>query len=105
MALWLLGETISVVEEGVVQVTASTAAFAAVKSDGSVVTWGDDLSGGNSSSVAGKLEEGVVQVIASSAAFAVVKSDGSVVTWGDGRCGGNSSSVAGLLRKGVVHIA
>ena len=37
----------------------SQGAFAVVRVDGSVVTWGDDLNGGDSTSVAGKLTGGV----------------------------------------------
>jgi hypothetical protein len=39
-------------------------AFAAVKTDGSVVTWGPSASGGNSSVVAARLQSGVVRVYA-----------------------------------------
>ena len=37
--------------QGVCQLSGATWAFAAVKSDGSVVTWGDERKGGNSSHV------------------------------------------------------
>eukprot|EP00927_Polykrikos_kofoidii_P008351 TRINITY_DN13468_c0_g1_i5.p1 TRINITY_DN13468_c0_g1~~TRINITY_DN13468_c0_g1_i5.p1 ORF type:complete len:107 (-),score=14.25 TRINITY_DN13468_c0_g1_i5:193-486(-) len=75
-----------------------------MKSDGSVVTWGDYFCGGNSSSVAGQLEEGVVQVTATEHAFAAIRSDGSVVTWGDATYGGDSSSVVGKTEEGVVQV-
>ncbi|MBG0744970.1 MAG: calx-beta domain protein, partial [Cylindrospermopsis raciborskii KL1] len=45
---------------GVTQIFSTGSAFAALKSDGSVVTWGDSGSGGNSSSVASQLTSGVV---------------------------------------------
>eukprot|EP00927_Polykrikos_kofoidii_P033677 TRINITY_DN284_c0_g1_i35.p1 TRINITY_DN284_c0_g1~~TRINITY_DN284_c0_g1_i35.p1 ORF type:complete len:110 (-),score=20.39 TRINITY_DN284_c0_g1_i35:314-643(-) len=76
----------------------------AIKSDGSVVTWGDSGAGGDSSSVAGQLQEGVVQVTGARAAFAAIKSDGSVVTWGKPNWGGDSSSVASQLEEGVVQV-
>ncbi|CAE8636215.1 unnamed protein product [Polarella glacialis] len=79
-------------------------AFAAIKADGSVVTWGDADGGGNSSAVAPLLIEGVFQVCGSRRAFAAIKADGSVVTWGDGRVGGNSSAVAPLLTGDNVHV-
>ena len=63
------------------QIQASQAAFAAILSDGSVVTWGDAELGGDSSAVQDRLKN--VQLIqASQAAFAAILSDGSVVTWG-----------------------
>ena len=68
--------------------------FAAVKADGSVVTWGKAAFGADSSAVAAELSGGVLTVVANEAAFAAVKSDGAVVTWGDAECGGDSSVVA-----------
>ncbi|WP_327019878.1 cadherin-like domain-containing protein, partial [Cylindrospermopsis raciborskii] len=79
-------------------------AFAALKSDGSVVTWGYSSSGGNSSSVASQLTSGVTQIFSTLNAFAALKSNGSVVTWGHSRWGGNSSSVASQLTSGVTQI-
>lgn len=67
---------------GVVQIYASWGAFAALKSYGSVVTWGDPSAGGNSSGVSDRLNSGVTQIFASDFAFAALKQDGSVVTWG-----------------------
>ena len=57
------------------------AAFAAIRRDGSVVTWGDGLAGGDSSAVQNELKN-VVQVQAAGSAFAALRTDGSVVTWG-----------------------
>ena len=67
--------------------------FAAVKHDGSVVTWGVAHCGGNSDEVRDQLTGGVRHVVGSMCAFAAVKDDGSVVTWGDADRGGNSDSV------------
>ena len=78
--------------------------FAALKSDGSVVTWGDPSSGGDSSAVASQLRSGVSQIFSSGFAFAALKSDGSVVTWGDPNSGGDSSAVASQLRSGISQI-
>jgi hypothetical protein len=74
-------------------------AFAAIKADGSVVTWGYANTGGDSSSVADKLDGkiDVVQVFSSAYAFAALRADGSVVTWGEPNWGGDSSSVADKL--------
>ncbi len=55
-------------------------AFAALKTDGSVVTWGYSAYGGDSSAVAGSLTSGVVAIYSTQDAFAALKTDGSVVT-------------------------
>ena len=63
-------------------------AFAALKEDGSVVTWGRSSSGGNSSAVSDELQSGITQIFATNKAFAALKEDGSVVTWGADSYGG-----------------
>ncbi|NBO32660.1 MAG: calx-beta domain protein, partial [Cyanobacteria bacterium WB6_1B_304] len=80
-------------------------AFAALKSDGSVVTWGYSSYGGDSSGVSSRLTSGVTQIFSTRTAFAALKSDGSVVTWGDSSNGGDSSSVSSRLSSGVVSFA
>ena len=72
-------------------------AFAAVKQDGSVVTWGDADYGGNSDKVGDQLTDGVRHVVGTWYAFAAVKPDGSVVTWGDAGRGGNSDERQGSV--------
>jgi hypothetical protein len=92
----------------VISIYSNREAFAALKSNGSVVTWGDILFGGNSSvvvssylngnqtiaqgaSVASSLSSGVVAIYSNKNAFAALKENGSVVTWGDAAYGGNST--------------
>ena len=58
------------------------AAFAALKSDGSVVTWGGVSYGGDSSAVSSQINSGVEKIYSNWGAFAALKFDGSVVTWG-----------------------
>ena len=71
-------------------------AFAALRGNGSVITWGDASSGGDSSSVSSSLVN--VQSIYSTAyAFAALTGNGSVVTWGRASSGGDSSSVSSSL--------
>ncbi|MEI6029803.1 MAG: cadherin-like domain-containing protein [Synechococcaceae cyanobacterium ELA739] len=77
-------------------------AFAALRADGSVVTWGGPGFGSDSSAVAADLASGVTQIFSSYSAFAALKADGSVVTWGD--WGGDSSAVASSLTSGVNEI-
>ena len=85
-----------------VQIQASASAVAAILTDGSAVTWGDDRFGGDSGAVQGQLK-GVQQIQASQGAFAAILSDGSVVTWGDEDGGGDSRAVQDQL-KGVQQI-
>ena len=79
-------------------------AFAAMKEDGCVVTWGFPSYGGDSSSVASQLQGGIVQVTGNGQAFAAMKEDGSVVTWGSPEDGGDSSSIASQLCGGIVAV-
>ena len=96
-------------------------AFAAIKNDGSVVTWGLAFTGGNSTSVSAKLSGNVTIISSTSLAFAAIKNDGSVVTWGLAMAGGNATatfsssvngsyteyevqSVANLLNSSVTRI-
>ena len=72
-------------------------AFAALRADGSVVTWGDAATGGDSSAVQDQLR-GVQQIQATEFAFAALLADGSVVTWGRAGHGGDSSAVQDQLR-------
>lgn len=79
-------------------------AFAAVTSDGAVVTFGDSASGGDSSLVASRLGSGVRCIYTTDQAFAALKHDGSVVTWGHRNFGGDSSAVHDLLLAEVQEI-
>ena len=79
------------------EIYSTHSAFAAVKEDGSIVTWGKASSGGNSSSVADQLKNGVKEISSTYSAFAALKEDGSVITWGSTDRGGDSSSVADQL--------
>jgi len=78
--------------------TSAANAFAALRDDGSVVTWGCSQAGGDSSHVRKRLKN-VQQVHASGSAFAALLKDGSVVTWGDSRAGGDCTAVQDQLRE------
>ncbi len=83
----------------VVHVFSTSDAFAALREDGSVVTWGRSFDGGDSSS-AGEMLDGtidVVHVFSTGSAFAALREDGSVVTWGASWAGGDSNNVADEL--------
>ena len=79
-------------------------AFAALKADGSVISWGYGGTGGDNSAVTSQLSSGVRQIFSAGTAFAALKTDGSVVSWGNGDGGGNSSAVASQLSSGVNQI-
>ena len=91
-------------ESGVEDIFSTGSAFAALKSNGSVVTWGTKDEGGDSDSVHGKIQSGVSKVFSNKTAFAVLKSDGSVVSWGNRRNGGDFSSASLDLQSGVSDI-
>ena len=65
------------------KIVSTQLAFAALKTDGSVVTWGNPDFGGDSSDAINELNNKTIISIASTVgACAALKSDGSVVTWG-----------------------
>ena len=72
---------IQVVLGNALSIFSNTNAFAVVKADGSVVTWGDERAGGDSRDVQDQLVN-VQHIYSTGSAFAAVKADGSVVTWG-----------------------
>jgi hypothetical protein len=74
-------------------------AFAALRDDGSVITWGSGSDGGERSSQAGSLSSEVTTIFATGHAFAALKENGSVITWGNG---GDSSAASGQLASGIV---
>ena len=68
-------------------------AFAAVKEDGSVVTWESQYHGRNYNEVKSGLQGSVEHVVGHCSVFAALKEDGSVVTWGLAELGGDSDAV------------
>ena len=63
------------------QIQATLGAFAAIRGDGSVVTWGHKSYGGDSQQVQASLKH-VKHIQASALAFAAILEDETVVTWG-----------------------
>ncbi|TNI15051.1 Ig-like domain-containing protein [Aeromonas veronii] len=102
---WGDGESLNLGKPtGVKSITNNMSATAALKYDGTVITWGRPYWGGDSSTVADQLVD-VKAVYSSPAgeAFAALKNDGTVVTWGTPVQGGDSSSVTSQL-TGVIDI-
>lgn len=86
---------------------ANQGAFAALRQDGSVLTWGNKEMGGDSSSVSNSLATNVTDIFSSPQAFAALKLDGSVVAWGQSSDGGDvtyPSDVRAKLTSGVIDI-
>ena len=85
------------------QLAATSAAFALwCHGDSTIVTWGEEDHGGDSSAVPDQLK-GVQQIQATEQAFAAILEDGDVVTWGNADYAGDSSAVRDQLR-GVQQI-
>ncbi|MCO1336926.1 hypothetical protein MO867_21600 [Microbulbifer sp. OS29] len=89
------------------EIFATSFKFAALKNNGSVVSWPNDNFWGigvKFSDVSANLTGDVVEIFATEGAFAALKSDGSVIVWGEPDYGGNSSSVSTRLEDNVVNI-
>lgn len=87
------------------QIYATQTAFAALRSDGSVISWGDnDRMSASYQQISASLTN-VVSVQSSEYAFAALKGNGTVVTWGEPGVGGDSSAVAPLLTNVVAITA
>ena len=82
----------------VIQIFSNESAFAALKNDGSVVTWGDQFGGGDSSEVSDLLMW-CKQNFSTGNSFAAIKDDGSVVNWG----GGDISNVSDSIIFAELH--
>ena len=87
----------------VVDIYSTEEAFAALKSDGSVVTWGRDYQGGDSSNFSSQLSSGVIKIVSIDRMFAALKSDGSVVVWGNINST-NNTAISTLLNSNVVDL-
>ena len=126
--------TVTAVNSGVVAVYSNEKAFAALKTDGSIVAWGDATYGGTNPGITGgvvavysnryafaalksngslqvwgygsnpDISGGVVAVYTTLYAFAVLKTDGSIVAWGDSGYGGSAPSSVTAANSGVVAV-
>ena len=86
-------EVADLIDSDVVNIFSSRYAFAALKSDGSVVAWGDPLRGGDTGDAQRLLRKGVQSVASTGTSFAALKKNGRVVTWGDPWRGGKRNVV------------
>ena len=89
------GETLTNVKT----IFSTDGAFAALKENNSVVTWGDNDGGGVSTAGStygiptGATLDNVKTIFSTEMAFAALKKNNSVVTWGKGRYGGDLGKV------------
>ena len=97
----------------VTKISSTADAFAAVRDDGSVITWGSSSYGGDSSSVSSALASDVIKILGTERAFAALKNDGSVVVWGksgeggsfDANTAGSTSTMSNnTLSSGVLDV-
>ncbi|CAE7691628.1 unnamed protein product [Symbiodinium sp. CCMP2592] len=89
--------------QNVRSIAATSSAFAALRKDGTVVTWGHPDQGGDSTPVKAQLRE-VKSLAASDTAFAALLASGGVVTWG-GACDGGDCELVRDELTGVTKIA
>ncbi|MDT9267658.1 hypothetical protein, partial [Limnospira sp. PMC 1223.20] len=93
------------VSRGISQEIAQRSAFAALRDDGEIITWGNPNGGGDSSAVSDLLQGNVASVTPSSSAFAALTNDGAVVFWGDPRQQQDFEAVADQLQSNIVSIS
>jgi len=87
------------------RIVLSSGVFAALRTDGSITTWGDASANAfNSLTSLGPAGNGYQQIFGNRGAFAALHSDGSVTAWGSGTSGGSLGPAAGNLSSGVAHI-
>ncbi len=79
----------------------NSGAFAALREDKRVITWGDRVNGGDSKKVQDRLFD-VKKIYSNSYAFAALKENGEVVTWGRDIYGGDSRAVEEKLNNIVA---
>ena len=94
---WIYTSVAASLSSDVVAVYSTGQAFAALKTDGSIVAWGNSSNGGLDPGIT----SGVVSIYSTINAFAALKSDGSVVAWGYGPYGGTTP---GNVSSGVVAV-
>ncbi|MBC3861101.1 hypothetical protein H8K32_03230 [Undibacterium jejuense] len=87
---------------GVANIYATQTSFAALLSNGNVVSWGDLPRMQASLNTVQSSLTNVKNIVSSEYAFAALKGDGTVVTWGDPIVGGDSSKVSAQLTNVVA---
>ena len=85
-----------------INIYSTAKAFAVLRNNGSVQTWGDKGFGGDCSDNLALLTKNVIDIKSNDYAFAALKKNGDVVTWGDYDRGGSNNTSADL--KNIIKI-
>ena len=93
----------------VVDIVSTYTSFSALKTDGSVLTWGHIYQAGkqnqNDSTIESKLTSGVKKLYSNYYAFCALKKDGTVVCWGNQTYGGDSKLYnSGGEQKDIIKV-
>ena len=81
-------------------IQSTESAFAAIRADGHVITWGNKVCGGDSHHLRDQLTN-VSEIQATDYAFAALKTTGEVVCWGHPRFGGNCRVQSNVCSFGI----
>jgi alpha-tubulin suppressor-like RCC1 family protein len=74
-------DIIARLSSGVTDITATNVSFAALKTDGSVVAWGDQTYGGNSLIFDSDLSANITHIASASTSLAAMNSTGKIISW------------------------
>lgn len=83
--------------QAIVSIVSYGKAFAALRKDGSVITWGDSSHGGDTADLSAELSSNV-KTLTAEGRFAAIRTDGSVVLWP--RAYGYDQTLDALLKAG-----
>ena len=87
---------------GVVDIVANYDAFAALKENGEVVTWGKEYFGGNTLDINYELKKGVEKIYSNQNSFIAIKDEGRAIPWGGGVI--LNGEMLRMLQSDVVHV-
>lgn len=87
--------TLSTPHYGMTSVVGTDSGYAAIRADGSIITWGNISYGSDSSSIASEINGTipVTDISSTNGAFAAQRNDGSVISWGSPLIGGEIGPV------------
>ena len=88
-----------------VDVVSTRDAYAALKTNGSVVTWGNKVTGGDSSSVASYISSNVKKLYSCSTTFFALKHDNSLIAWGNYHSNTFSNSGSPIVEVFPLYIS
>jgi hypothetical protein len=67
---------------GYIKVFTNISAFAALRADGSIVTWGKESNDQNCGARGGPTDKGYISIYSTQCSFTAIKADGTIATWG-----------------------